>query len=534
MTSHHQIEDIAIDAPVTKEYSTILTPNALGFLKKLHRHFNNERERLLALRTERQQAIDSGIMPDFLPDTKDIRSNNAWSVAPLPDDLHRRWIEITGPTERKMVINALNSGANVFMADFEDANVPTWSNMVEGQINLRDAVNETISLTTPEGKEYRLNKEHAILFVRPRGWHLDERHLTIDRQPISGSLFDFGLYLFHNAQALLNKGSRPYFYLPKLESHHEARLWNSVFTFSEEELGLPHGTIRATVLIETILAAFEMEEILYELRDHSVGLNAGRWDYIFSVIKKFREMETLHLPDRADITMTVPFMRAYTELLVSTCHKRGAFAIGGMAAFIPNRKDPEVTERALRKVHEDKMREVTDGCDGTWVAHPDLVAPVKEVFTTLLGNKDNQIDKKRNDVHVTAEDLLNFTIVDGKITEEGVRLNINVAIQYLASWLNGNGAVAINNLMEDAATAEISRAQLWQWLHQGAALDDGRTIDSKLLHTFADEEMEKIKALYGDYYDEKRFAKARQLLEELVFNKHFTEFLTIPAYTMVN
>lgn len=520
---------VKIQGDKSDGYSEILTEEALSFLANLHRKFNSTRLELLAKRGKYQKSLNEGSKPDFLLETQHIREDSSWRVAESPSDLLRRRVEITGPTDRKMLINALNSGADIFMADFEDANSPFWENMIEGQINLRDAVRKTISFTNPAGKQYSLNKEHAVLLVRSRGWHLNEKHLTVDGEEISGSLFDFGLYFFHNAQELINRGSGPYFYLPKIENHLEARLWNEVFLFAQEELGIPKGTIRATVLIETILAVFEMEEILYELREHSSGLNAGRWDYIFSIIKKFRR-QNFTFPNRGQITMTVPFMRAYTELLVKTCHKRGAHAMGGMAAFIPNRKDPEVTENALAKVREDKLREVHDGFDGTWVAHPDLVPVAMEVFENVLGENLNQISRLRDDVSVSGSELLNFSIPNGTITEEGLRHNINVALQYLASWLRGTGAAAIDNLMEDAATAEISRAQIWKWISQKAQLQDGRTISAEYVHLLIEEEFQSIASLYGEHFDPDNFKKARELFEKLVFADHFIEFLTLIAY----
>jgi malate synthase len=489
------------------------------------------RQQLLIERTTRLEEIDRGKIPGFLPETAHIREDPSWRVAVSPPDLQKRRVEITGPTDRKMVINALNSEASVFMADFEDANSPTWQNMVEGQSNLIDAVNRAITFTSPDGKDYFLNDETAVLLVRPRGWHLPEKHFIVDGSPMSGSLFDFGLYFFHNARNLLERGSGPYFYLAKLQNHQEARLWNEVFNFAQEQLGIPRGTIRATVLIETILAAFEMEEILYELREHSSGLNAGRWDYIFSAIKTFRAHQEVIFPDRIQITMTSPFMRAYTELLVKTCHKRGAHAIGGMAAFIPSRKDPEVNELALNKVREDKERESNDGFDGTWVAHPDLVPIAMEVFDRLLGEKPHQKERMREDVHVTPEQLTNFR-VPGEITEDGLRMNISVAILYLEAWLRGTGAVAIYNLMEDTATAEISRAQVWQWIHRAAAtLPDEREINAALYRSLAEEEMEKIKGYVGDdTFQNGKYALARQIFDELVMDDGFVEFLTLPAY----
>lgn len=508
----------------------ILSSEALEFLHKLHNQFNERRLGLLKKREERQVLLNKGQKPSFLKETEAIRSDPNWKVASTPKDLQKRWVEITGPTERKMLINAMNSGADVFMADFEDSNAPTWDNMVQGQINLCDTVDKTISFESPEGKKYSLSEHQAVLLVRPRGWHLNEKHVRVGGDEISGSLFDFGLYFFHNAKKLLEAGSGPYFYLPKMESHLEAKLWNDVFIFAQNELGIPQGSIRATVLIETILAAFEMEEILYELKDHSAGLNAGRWDYMFSAIKKFRRDPQLHLPDRGQITMTVPFLRAYTELLVRTCHKRGAHAIGGMAAFIPNRKDLEVTEKALRKVTEDKDREVGDGFDGTWVAHPDLVPIARSVFEKKLGGKPHQKSRLREEVRVTADQLLNFTVPHGTITEKGVRHNINVALQYIASWLGGKGAAAIDNLMEDVATAEISRAQIWQWIHNHERIDSGTEIAEKLVKRWLDEEYSNVKELYGKQFDSRLFEEAKKILETLFFQEHFVEFLTLPAY----
>ncbi len=523
-------DGVEIRAAVPPELADLLSPDALAFVARLQRAFNARRLELLAKRAERQAAIDAGQMPVFLPETQAVRDGD-WRVAPIPADLQRRHVEITGPTDRKMLINALNSGADVFMADFEDANSPTWSNMLQGQANLTEAIERTITLTTPE-KTYRLNDRVAVLLVRPRGWHLNEKHVWVDGQPMSGALFDFGLYFFRNARRLLARGSGPYFYLPKLESHLEARLWNEVFLEAQRALGLPVGTIKATVLIETILAAYEMDEILYELRDHIAGLNAGRWDYIFSCIKKFSRRPEVIFPDRAQITMTVPFMRAYTELLVRTCHRRGAHAIGGMAAFIPSRKDPAVNEVAIAKVREDKLRESNDGFDGTWVAHPDLVPTAREVFDSKLGEKPHQKERLREEVRVTAEQLRDFRVPGGKITEAGLRLNINVGVLYLESWLRGVGAAAIYNLMEDAATAEISRAQVWQWTHHPhAKLDDGRPVTLDLYRQFLPEEMEKIKALVGpEAFARGRYEQARQLFDQLVTQDTFSEFLTLGAY----
>lgn len=526
------IEGVKVLGPIPASYEEILTPEALNFVTQLEREFGERRRELLKKREIRQAEIDSGHLPDFLSSTAAIRQDPSWKVAVTPPDLQKRRVEITGPTERKMMINALNSGASIFMADFEDANSPTWNNMIEGQINLRDAIDRTISFTNPDGKRYQLKDNIAVLMVRPRGWHLEEKHVLVDRKPISGSLFDFGLFFFHNTRRLLSKGSGPYFYLPKLENHLEARLWNDVFNMAQDELDIPRGTIRATVLIETVLAAFEMEEILYELREHSAGLNAGRWDYIFSIIKKFRNQPNFFLPDRAQITMTVPFMRAYTELLVKTCHQRGAHAIGGMAAYIPSRKDLEVNEIALSKVREDKLRESGDGFDGTWVAHPDLVPTAMEVFDQVLGEKPHQKEQLREEVQVSASNLMDFRVPGGKITEAGLRLNINVALQYLASWLNGTAAVAIYNLMEDTATAEISRAQVWQWVHQPLArLEDSRQITNELVRQMIPEEMDKIHAMLGDkLYSSENFQLASQIFEQLTTSDQFVPFLTLAAY----
>ncbi len=523
---------VDITGPIEPRFDEVLTDEAIHFIADLHRRFNPRRMELLAARKERQRRIDDGEMPDFLPETAHIREGD-WQVASPPADLADRRVEITGPTDRKMVINALNSGARVFMADFEDANSPGWHNMVDGQVNLKDAVRRTIDFTSPEGKQYSLNDETARLLVRPRGWHLDERHILVDGEQMSGSLMDFGLYFFHNARELLARGSGPYYYLPKLESHLEARLWNDAFIHSQDVLGVPQGSIRATVLIETILAAFEMEEILYELRDHSIGLNAGRWDYIFSIIKKFRNDPDKLLPDRVQITMTVPMMKSYTDLLVKTCHKRGAFAMGGMAAFIPSR-DEEVNRLAFAKVREDKERESRDGHDGTWVAHPGLVPLAGEIFAEALGGKPNQIDKQRPDVHVTAADLLDTTVEGGEITEAGVRTNVDVAIQYIASWLRGNGAAAIYNLMEDAATAEISRSQVWQWVTNGATLPDGSKIGPDFVRQIADQETARLREEFGaEIFDQGKFEEARRIFEDVALSPDFPEFLTLPAYELL-
>lgn len=515
---------VAISGPISPAVSDVLTPDALTFVANLHRRFNPRRQQLLARRAQRQAEIDSGLLPTYLPETADIRSAD-WQAAPAPADLNDRRVEITGPTERKMMINALNSGAKVFMADFEDALSPTWENVIQGQINCSDAIRRTIEFSNPDGRVYRLNDTVATLLVRPRGWHLVERHVTVDGEPISASLFDFGLYFFRNARELLARGSGPYFYLPKLESHHEARLWNDVFDHAQDALAIPRGTIRATVLIETILGAMEMEEILYELRTHAAGLNAGRWDYIFSVIKKFRALPRFVLPDRGQVTMTVPFMRAYTERMISVCHRHGAHAIGGMAAFIPNRRDAVVTETALARVREDKLRESSDGCDGTWVAHPDLVPTALEIFDEVLGDRPNQKDRLRSDVDVQDYEMLNPEIPGGTISEAGVRQNVSVALQYLNAWLNGNGAAAINNLMEDAATAEISRSQLWQWIHHGAALNDGRPVTAALYAQIRDEELAKLGGRSVE-----RYADATSILDTLVLSEQFIEFLTLIAY----
>ena len=528
------LDGIDVRGPMLERFEDVLTPEALAFVAHLHREFNPIRERLLQARRERQAEIDGGTMPDFLPQTRHIRESE-WTVAPLPRDLADRKVEITGPTDRKMIINALNSGASVYMADFEDANTPTWSNMVGGQVNLIDAVDGTITFTSPDGKTYRLGERLATLLVRPRGWHLPERHLQVDGQAVAGAFFDFGLYVFHNARRLLAKRSGPYFYLPKLESHLEARLWNDVFAFAEDALDLRSGTIKGTVLVETILAAFEMDEILYELRDHAGGLNAGRWDYIFSIIKKFAHRPDFIFPDRAQITMTVPFMRAYTQLLVRTCHRRGAHALGGMAAFIPSRRDATVNETAIAKVREDKVLEAGDGFDGTWVAHPDLVPVAMEVFTTALGERPNQLTKQRPDAQVTAEDLLAIHVPGGSVSEAGLRNNISVALQYLESWLRGTGAVGIFNLMEDAATAEIARAQVWQWVHYQAALRDGPQITRGLVGRWEEEELARIQdALGAAAFDRLDFAGARALFDTVALNQEFVEFLTLPGYARLD
>lgn len=520
-------ENVTFTAPITPEFEAILTPKAVAFVADLTRRFRDERDRRLAARAERQARIDAGEMPDFLPETAHIRAGD-WRVAPNHPALADRRVEITGPTDRKMVINALNSGANVFMADLEDANSPTWDNMVQGQINLADAVRRRITFTNEAGKQYALNEKTAVLVVRPRGWHLDERHMLVDGRPVPGALFDFGLYFFHNAQELLDRGLAPFFYLPKLESHLEARLWNNIFSYAQQALGIPHGSIKATVLIETILAAFEMDEILYELRDHIAGLNCGRWDYIFSVIKKFNKHPQFLLPDRASVTMTVPFMRAYSLLCIKTCHRRGAHAMGGMAAQIPIKNDPEANEIAFARVRADKEREANDGHDGTWVAHPGLVPVAKEVFDRVMP-QPNQLDRQRDDVQVSAADLL--TMPQGDITDGGLRNNIKVGIQYVEAWLNGNGCVPLYNLMEDAATAEISRSQVWQWLHHGAKLADGRQITPFLIEEVLEDEMQAIEREIGaERFTSGRFNEARDLFSRMILTPQFTEFLTLPAY----
>ena len=499
----------------------VLSPAARTFLDELQRKFNGRRTELLARRTVRQQALDNGELPDFLPETREIRESD-WTVAAIPADLADRRVEITGPVDRKMIINALNCGASVFMADFEDANSPTGRNVIDGQINLHDAIRREIGFTSPEGKTYQLNEKTAVLLVRPRGWHLLEKHYQVDGESISGGLFDFGLFMFHNAAELLKRGSGPYFYLPKIESHLEARLWNDVFVFTQDYLGIPQGSIRATVLIETILASFEMHEILWELKDHSAGLNCGRWDYIFSFIKKFRNRPDFMLPNRAQVTMTVNFLASYVDLLIQTCHKRGIHAMGGMAAQIPIKNDPAANDAALEKVRLDKLREVKAGHDGTWVAHPALVPVAKQVFDEFMP-QSNQIDRKREEVHVTAADLL--AIPAGTITEDGVRLNIDVGIQYLEAWLRGNGAVPIYNLMEDAATAEISRAQVWQWAKHGAKLDDGRVVTADLVQSIVASEI----ARHGDNPSGK-FRIAADIFGKMMLDGEFSEFLTLPAY----
>ena len=522
-------DGVEIRGDIVPRANEILTPDALELVAKLHREFDGRRKELLAKRATRQAEIDSGKTPDFLPETEEIRKS-AWTVAPIPADLQDRRVEITGPTDRKMMINALNSGAKVFMADCEDANAPTWANMVEGQINLRDAVRRTIQFTSPEGKDYRLNDQIAVLLFRPRGWHLPEKHVWIDGAPVSGGLFDFTLYLFHNARELLARGSGPYFYLPKMESHLEARLWNDVFRVAQEHIGIPQGSIRATVLIETILAAFEMDEILYELREHSAGLNCGRWDYIFSCIKRFRNKPDFILADRALVTMTTHFMRSYSLLCIQTCHRRNIHAMGGMAAQIPIKNDEKANQEAFAKVRADKEREANDGHDGTWVAHPGLVAVALEAFDKVM-KTPNQIDRKREDIRITAQDILRFG-PEEPITEGGLRTNVSVGIQYLEAWLGGSGAVPIFNLMEDAATAEISRAQVWQWIrNQRGVLSDGRKVTKELFHEIMTSELSKIRTAIGDKrFNGGRYKDAAQLFDSLTTNDKFIEFLTLPGY----
>jgi malate synthase len=513
---------IEVRGPTVGAASLVLTKEALALVERLHRELNPSREELLARRAARQMELDAGKEFDFLPETKKVRDSD-FKVASCPADLQKRFVEITGPVERKMMINAFNSGADVFMADFEDALSPTWSNVVEGHVNLMDAVRRKLTFTSPEGKAYKLNQKIATLVVRPRGWHLPEKHLVLDGTPVSGSLADFGLTFFHNAREQLDRGSGPYFYLPKMESHLEARLWNDAFVIAQDALKIPRGSIRATVLIETIPAAYEMDEILYELRDHMSGLNAGRWDYMFSIIKKFRTRSDRVLPDRVQVAMTVPFMRAYTELLIKTCHRRNAHALGGMAPFIPSRRDPEINEKAFAKTREDKRREATDGFDGTWVAHPDLVKIAAEEFDKVLGSKQHQKDKLRSEVSVTGSQLTDTKVPGGTVTDAGFRNNVTVAIQYVNSWLMGNGAAAIFNLMEDAATAEISRAQLWQWIKNKTKLDDGRTASGDLYRKVRDEELAKLGK--GG-----RIAEAAEILDSLVLAPDFAEFLTTSAY----
>jgi len=522
-----------ITATISPATEAILVPKAIELIAALHRNFNQRRTELLQRRGLRQAELDAGKMPDFLPETEHVRKSD-WTVASIPADLQDRRVEITGPTDRKMVINALNSGAKVFMADFEDSNTPTWDNLMEGQINLRDAIRRTIEFKSPEGKEYRLKESVAVLFVRPRGWHLPEKHLLVDGEQVSGGLFDFALYMFHNAKELLARQSGPYFYLPKMESHLEARLWNDVFNFTQDWLGISRGTIRATVLIETILAAFEMDEILYELKDHSAGLNCGRWDYIFSCIKRFRSKPDFILADRALVTMTTHFMRSYSLLCIKTCHRRAIHAMGGMAAQIPVKNDEKANEEAFTKVRADKEREATDGHDGTWVAHPGLVATALTAFDTVM-KTPNQIDRKREDVQITAADLLKFG-PEEPITEQGLRTNVSVGVQYLESWLRGAGCVPIFNLMEDAATAEISRAQVWQWIrHPRGVLSDGRKVTKELFRSVLKEELARIQSWVGqEEYNKGKYSEATGLFDRITTSDQFVEFLTLPGYDSIS
>jgi len=522
---------LELHAPVEGRAEDVLTTGALELVARLHSELDGTRRELLRRREERQGELDAGGTLDFLPSTRALREGD-WRVGPVPAALEDRRVEITGPTSRKMVINALNSGARGFMADFEDANSPTWANMVGGQANLIDAVRGTIE-HEEDGKRYRLEDQTATLLVRPRGWHLVERHVLVDGEPVAGGLFDFGVFLFHNAHELLERGAGPFFYLPKLESHLEARLWNDAFELAQDALGLERGTIKATVLIETLPAAFEMDEILHELRDHSAGLNAGRWDYIFSSIKRLRSRPEYILPDRSAVTMTVPFMRAYTELLVKTCHRRGAHAMGGMAAVIPSRTDQEANERAYAAVREDKQREAGAGFDGTWVAHPDSVPVATEAFDDVLGGRPNQVERSRDEVEVSASDLLALDRTPGEITEQGLRSDVNVGIQYISSWLRGNGAAGIYGLMEDAATAEIARAQVWQWVRHGATLEDGRPVTAELVRELEASELRRIRGEIGDddwFYSEGRPDLSRELFERVALSEEFVEFLTLPAY----
>ncbi|MBX7444104.1 MULTISPECIES: malate synthase A [unclassified Arthrobacter] len=527
-TDSFTINGITLTAQPICRQDEVLTPDALTFIGKLHRATADRRQELLQARRTRRADIAAGADPRFLRETEHIRNDPSWRVAPPAPGLEDRRVEITGPVDKKMTINALNSGAKVWLADMEDSSTPTWRNVIKGQLNLTDALERRIDFTTDEGKEYKLRPAGDLptIVVRPRGWHLPEKHMLIDGQPIAGGIVDFGLFFFHNARRLLAQGKGPYFYLPKIENHLEARLWNDIFILAQDLLGIPQGTIRATVLIETITAAFEMEEILYELRDHASGLNAGRWDYIFSLIKNFRTRgPRFVLPDRAQVTMTAPFMRAYTEQLVRACHKRGAMAIGGMAAAVPNRKDPEANANALEKVRADKTREANDGFDGSWVAHPDLVPICREVFDGVLGERSNQLDRLREDVTPDDRALINVAATQGTITEQGIRNNIEVGIRYIESWLRGNGAVAIHNLMEDAATAEISRSQLWQWIYARAITDHGEIVTHEWVEELLDEEFARLERFDGD-----RFEDARDIFEEVTLATEFPSFLTLPAY----
>ncbi len=530
-TSLHMPAGLSISGQMTPEYSALLTPEALAFFAKLATKFEPTRQSLLAARAVRQKEFDAGKLPDFLAETKHIRDGN-WVVAAVPADIQDRRVEITGPTDRKMVINALNCGANTFMADFEDANCPTWENMIDGQINLRDANLRTITFEQ-NGKQYKLNDKPAVLFPRPRGWHLDEKHVTLNGKVVSGAIFDFALYFFHNVKTLLARGSGAYLYLPKMESHLEARLWNDIFVTAQDELGVPQGTIKATVLIETILASFEMDEILYELREHSAGLNCGRWDYLFSCIKKFRTDKNIVLADRNHLTMTSPFMRSYALLLVKTCHRRNAPAMGGMAAQIPIKNDPAANDAAMAKVRADKERESTDGYDGTWVAHPALVAVAKEIFDRNMPTP-NQIHRQRPDINVSPKDLIDFK-PEAPITENGLRQNISIGLQYLGAWLGGTGCVPIFNLMEDAATAEISRAQLWQWIRSPrGVLDDGRKVTKELFRQLVPDELAKIKTSLGEKgWNAGKYDDAAKMFDTLTTSDDFVEFLTLPAYDAI-
>ena len=529
MSSSIHVPGVEILAPISGNHAQVLTPDAVDFIVDLHRTFNPRRKELLKARQERQKRLDGGERPNFLDETKVIRESE-WTVAPIPADLLDRRVEITGPVDRKMIINALNSGAKVFMADFEDSSTPTWNNLLDGHINLRDAIRRTITFADPaSGKQYALNENTAVLFVRPRGWHLEERHVIVDGEPMSGSIFDFGLYFYHNAKELLARGSGPYFYLPKMESHLEARLWSDIFIRAQKKIGLPQGSIRATVLIETILATFEMDEILYELRDHSAGLNCGRWDYIFSFIKKFSGDAVMLLPDRAQVTMTTHFMRTYSKLAIKTCHRRNIHAMGGMSAYIPVKADAVANEKAIAQVRADKEREAGDGHDGTWVAHPGLVPVAKEVFDRLMPQA-NQISKQLPGFHASVEDLLR--VPEGQITEAGLKQNVAVGLGYLEAWLRGTGCVPLFNLMEDAATAEISRAQLWQWVHHNAKLADGRAVDIAFVEKMIDGELQAQKnAVDGERYA--AYQKAAELMRELVRAPKFVEFLTLPAYEKI-
>lgn len=532
MSTTSTINGLEINAVVTEAYGTILTPEALAFVVKLQRHFNKTRLNLLAARVERQKSIDAGNLPDFLPETKEIREGD-WTAAPIPADLQDRRVEITGPVDRKMIINALNSGAKMFMADFEDSNSPTWSNNIEGQINLRDAINKTISYENPDnGKSYKLNEQIATLLVRPRGWHLVEKHVLVDGEEMSGSLFDFGLYFFHNVKQLLANGTGPYFYLPKMESHLEARLWNDVFVLAQNELGIPQGTIKATCLIETITATFELHEFIYELREHMAGLNCGRWDYIFSYIKKLRNNAGFILPDRGQVTMAVPFMESYSKLVIQTCHKRKVHAMGGMSAFIPIKNDEAANNAVLEKIKQDKIREVTNGHDGTWVAHPGLVKIAMDIFNEHMPTANNYAKTREGEVY-TQKDLL--TPPAGTITEAGLRMNINVGILYIESWLRGVGAAAIHNLMEDAATAEISRTQVWQWIKDACKLEDGRTVTYELFKEILPSELENVKKYVGEAaYNTDTMKKAIAMFDDLVQVGDYKEFLTLPAYAEID